>query len=114
MPISFEDRSANFRHILLSGRLDDLGISEIAQQLANLPANEKRQVLVDLTGVTFLTSNGISILMKNASALQKLGGRMVLLVGYNTLVAKTLMVVGMKDLLPVCNNYPEAEQALLT
>jgi anti-anti-sigma factor len=113
MPITFEDRSAIFRHIILSGRLDDMGINEISQDLATLAAHEKRQVLVDLSEVTFLTSNGISILMKNASAQQKLGGRMVLLVGENSLVAKTLMVVGIKDLLPVCNNYPEAEQVLL-
>ncbi len=114
MPISFEDRSANFRHIILSGRLDDMGTKEIAQQLAKLTANEKRQVLIDLTGVTFLTSNGISMLMKNASTQQKLGGRIALLVGDNTFVAKTLMVVGIRELLPIFKNYPEAEQALLT
>lgn len=113
MPISFEDHSASFRHIHLSGRLDAIGIEEIAQQLAKLSANEKRQVLVDLTAVTFLTSTGISALIKNASAQKKLGGRMVLLVGDNKLVAKTLMVVGIKSLLPICNNYPEAEQVLL-
>lgn len=114
MPISFEDRSASFRHIFLSGRLDAMGIEEIAQQLAKFSANEKRLVLVDLTAVTFLTSTGIGVLIKNASTQQKLGGRMVLLVGDNTLVAKTLMVVGIKNLLPVCKNYPEAEQALLS
>lgn len=113
MPISFEDRSISFRHIFLSGRLDAMGIEEIAPQLAKLSTNEKRLVLVDLTAVTFLTSTGIGVLIKNASVQQKLGGRMVLLVGDNKLVAKTLMVVGIKSFLPVCNNYPEAEQVLL-
>jgi anti-anti-sigma factor len=114
MPISFEDRSASFRHILLSGRLDALGLEEIAQQLAKLSVNEKNQVLVDLTAVTLLTSTGISALIKNANAQQKLGGRIVLLVGDNTLVTKTLMAVGIERLLPLCKSYPEAERVLLS
>ncbi len=113
MPISFEDRSANFRHILLTGRLDALGTEEIAQQLAKLVASENRQVLVDLTEVTFLNSAGISALINNARALNVLGGRMVLLTSDNSLVAKTLIAVGINTLLPICNNYPEAEKALL-
>jgi anti-anti-sigma factor len=114
MPISFEDRSPSFRHILLSGRLDALGIEEIEQQLAKLSTDRKRLVLVDLTAVTFLTSTCIGDLIKNASTQQKLGGRMVLLVGDNEIVAKTLMVVGIKSFLPVCKNYPEAEHVLLS
>jgi len=114
MPISFKDRSESFRHILLSGRLDALGIEEIAQQLVKLSTNEKRLVLVDLTAVTLLTSTGISILIKNSCAQQKLGGRMVLLVGDNEMIAKTLMVVGIKSFLPVCKTYPQAEQVLLS
>jgi anti-sigma B factor antagonist len=113
MPISFVDRSASFRHINLSGRLDALGAGEVSVQLAQLTAKEKSQVLVDLTGVTFLNSTGISIIIKNASSLQKLKGRMVLLVGDNKLISSTLKLAGLKNFLPICNNYPEAEQVLL-
>lgn len=114
MPISFVDRSSRFRHIALTGRLDALGIEEIAQPLSNLTSVEKRQILVDLTEVTFLNSTGISVLIRNASTQQKLGGRIVLLVGDNTLVAKTLFAVGIDSLVPVCKSYPEAEQVLLS
>jgi anti-anti-sigma factor len=114
LPISFVDRSARFRHISLSGRLDTLGINEIAQPLAKLTSVETRQILVDLTEVTFLNSTGISELIRNASAQQKLGGHVVLLVSDNSLVAKTLIAVGMDRLLPLCKNYPDAEKALLS
>ena len=113
MTISFIDRSANFRHVTLSGRLDLMGIEEIDKQLAELTSAEKRNVLIDLTAVTFLNSIGIRELIKNARAQHKLGGRIVLLVGDNTLVAKTLMVVGITSMLPVCKNYPDAENILL-
>jgi anti-anti-sigma factor len=113
MPISFEDRSADFRHILLSGRLDAHEIEEISQPFTALTNGEKRWVLVDLTAVTFLTSTGIRLLIVKANALRKLGGRMVLLVKNHTLVAKTLELVGIKTMVPVCNSYPDAERALL-
>jgi len=113
MTISFVDRSASFRHVTLSGRLDSMGIEEIDKQLAEVASNEKRNVLIDLTSVTFLNSTGISELIKNARAQHKLGGRIVLLVGDNTLVAKTLMVVGINSMLPICTNYSDAEHVLL-
>jgi len=113
MPISYVDRSARFRHIKLSGRLDALGVNEIAHPLATLTSIEMRQILVDLTGVTFLNSTGISELIRNAIAQQKLGGRIAVLVEDNSLVAKTLIAVGIDSLLPVCKNYPQAEQVLL-
>jgi anti-anti-sigma factor len=114
MSISFVDRSARFRHINLSGRLDAQGVNEIANPLAKLTSVETRQILVDLTEVSFLNSTGISELIRNASTQQKLGGRIVLLVSENSLVAKTLTAVGIDRLLPVCKSYPEAEQTLLS
>ena len=114
MPISYVDRSARFRHISLSGRLDALGVEEISKQLANLTSSEKRQILVDLTGVSFMSSTGISTLIRNASAQQKLGGHIVLLVDENTLVSKTLTSVGIDSFLPICKNYADAEKTLLS
>jgi anti-sigma B factor antagonist len=114
MTISYVDRGNSFRHVSLSGRLDALGIEEIEKQLTKLTGNEKRNILVDLTEVTFLNSTGISELIKNASAQQKLGGKFVLLVCDNTLVAKTLILVGINSLLPICKSYPDAERVLLS
>jgi len=113
MPVLFVDRSESFRHITLSGRLDALGGEEIAQELADLTTAEKRQVIMDLSGVTCLTTPSIRLLIKVSGAQEKLGGRVVLLVGNNSFVAKTLMIAGIKSFLPVSNNYPEAEQLLL-
>jgi anti-anti-sigma factor len=113
MAIFFVDRSSSFRHITLSGRLDAMGSQEIAQELADLTALEKRQVIVDLTGVTCLTSPSIRLLIMIAGAQRKLDGRIVLLIGNNALVAKTLLLAGIKRFLPISHNYPEAEGMLL-
>ena len=113
MPIICVDRSTNFRHITLLGRLDVLGAEEIAQTLDNLVNNEKKHVIVDLIGVTCLSSHSIRLLIKSAYTQRKMGGRMVLLVGSNILVGKMLMLAGINRYVPVFNTYQDAEQVLM-
>lgn len=112
MEISHVDISTDLRRITLSGRLDIQGTDEIATQFAALSAEAGRNVLVDFTGVSFLASIGIRALISNAKALHKLGGRMALVVGDNTSVAKTLDATGIDVLMPIFKNMKDAEKAL--
>lgn len=68
---------------------------------------------MDLTAVSFLGSIGIRALISNAKALQSNGGRMVLLVGGNETVAKTLETTGIDVLIPMFADASEAEKAAL-
>lgn len=113
MPIDFEDCSSLFRRIILTGRLDIPGTGEIDSKFAALSAAAERRVVVDLTGVTFLASFGIRSLITNAKAQQNRGGRMVLFVGDNTPIAKTLEATGIDVLIPIFTTFAEAEQAAL-
>ena len=63
--------------------------------------------------VTFLASIGIRAIITNAKAQQHRGGRMVLLVGENTTVAKTLQATGIDALVPMFTDAGEAEAAAL-
>jgi anti-anti-sigma factor len=90
MPIVHEDVSDSFRRIALSGRLDGPGTAEIETRLAALATAAKRRVVVDMTGVSFLASIGIRAVLSTAKAAQQGCGRMVLYVGGNTAVTKTL------------------------
>ncbi|HKA45212.1 MAG TPA: STAS domain-containing protein [Burkholderiales bacterium] len=113
MAITYEDVSDSFRRIVLSGRLDSKGTDEIAVKFAALSTAAKRRVLVDLTGISFLASIGIRAVLSNAKALQNNGGRMVLFVGGNSAVAKTLEATGIDTLVPMFANAAEAEKAAL-
>ena len=113
MPIDFEYCSNQLRRITLTGRLDLAGTAEIDSKFAALSAAAQRRVLVDLTGVTFLASIGIRSLITNAKAQQNRGGRMVLLVGDNAPVARTLEATGIDALIPIFTSFTEAEQAAL-
>jgi anti-anti-sigma factor len=64
--------------VSLSGRLDIDGALKIDSEF-NKIAEEKKNVLVDLSEVTFLASLGIRTLITGAKATANNGGRMVLL-----------------------------------
>jgi len=113
MAIEFEDVSDTFRRIKLSGRLDIPGTEAISIKFTNLAAAAARRVVVDLTEVSFLASIGIRELISSAKALQQRGGRMILFVGDNAGVSKTLEVTGVDTLIPMFSSLPEADQAAL-
>ena len=111
--ISHRDVSDNLRIISLTGRLDILGTEEIAAEFTALAATKKRCVIVELSGLTTLASIGIRALISNGKSLQKIGGRMALVVGDNVIVTKTLETTGISVLLKLFKTIPEAESSLL-
>lgn len=113
MSIEFEDIPPNFRRIKLAGRLDIAGTEAISVKFTHLAASAARRVVVDLTAVSFLASIGIRELITCAKALEQRGGRMVLCVGDNATVAKTLEVTGIDSLIPMFAATTEADQAAL-
>lgn len=113
MPIDFEDCNDRLRRIILTGRLDVPGTAEIDIKFTALSAAAEHHLVVDLTGVSFLASMGIRLLITNAKAQQQRGGRMVLLVGDNAPIAKTLETTGIDVLIPMFTNFAEAEKAAL-
>ena len=113
MTIEFEDVNDLFRRIRLSGRLDIQGTEAISIKFTHLAASAARRGVVDLTEVSFLASIGIRELISSAKALQQRGGRMVLFVGNNAGVAKTLEVTGIDTLIPMFMNASDADAAAL-
>ena len=113
MPITFEDTFESLRHIRLTGRLDITGIDEISTTFAGLSTSATRNIVVDLSGVTFLVSFGIRELITNAKGVQKRGGRMVIFVGNNKAVRKTLETTGIDTLIPTFADAAQADRAAL-
>ena len=112
MEISHVDVNPELRRIMLAGRLDIRGTDLISTRFAELSTECKRNVVVDFTGVAFLASIGIRALISNAKALHKMGGRMALVVGDNTSVAKTLASTGIDVLLQIHTSLADAEKSL--
>jgi len=112
MAIEFQDISDTLRTVSISGRMDLVGTDEIATRFAALTASSGRRVVVDLVGVAFLASIGIRAIITNAKALQQRGGRMVIFVGDNQAVYKTLETTGLDSLIPLFTDMAAAQLAV--
>jgi anti-anti-sigma factor len=111
--VTHEDIGESLRRIVISGRLDTVGIDEMSSQLLELTAAPKRGVIVDLTGVPFLASAGIGQLIVNAQEVKARGGFMVLLVMGSSSVMMSLKMAGIEALIPVFDNPSLAYHAAL-
>ena len=111
--INFVDVRDNFRRILISGRLDISGSDAIALKFTSLAVATNQRVVVDLTAVSFLASIGIRSIISNAKALQQRGGKMVLFVGNNASVTKTLEATGIDTLIPMFADATASDEAAL-
>lgn len=111
MSISHTDVGDNLRKIVILGRLDLPGTDSIAGELEKLAAAPKKGVVVDVSGLKFLASLGISALLKSAKAVEERGGRMVLVVGSNSQVVMSLDATRVSELIPMFKSNDEAERA---
>jgi anti-sigma B factor antagonist len=111
MPISSDDVGNDLRRIVITGQLDMPGTESIVSKLAELAAAPKKGIVVDLSGVRFLASIGISALITSAKAVQQRGGKMVLVVSAGSSVAMSLDATGVDQLIPVFKSSAEAERA---
>src|SRR5262245_303438 len=93
--------------VVLDGRLDITGAGAIDLQF-NAIAGSHRGVVVDMTRVSCLASIGVRTLLLGAKAVQRRGGRFILLNPVAE-VERVLQVTGVLDLMPI---YRNAEAAL--
>ena len=111
MSISHEDVGNELRRITITGQLDMPGTDAISTRLAELTRAPKKGVVIDLSGLRFLASIGISALITSAKAVKQRGGKMVLIVSPGSSVAMSLEATGVDELIPVFERSTEAERA---
>ena len=90
----------------LTGRLDIAGAAEIETAFGEA-AREARVVVVDLSGVSFLASIGIRLLLANAKALSRRDGHMILY-GCDVQVEKVLRSTGVDQLIAIVATREDA------
>jgi anti-anti-sigma factor len=97
--------------ITLHGRLDTPGAGQIEIPFTANVVAPSRNAVVDLTGVTFVSSMGIHLLMTTARALALKKAKMVLF-GAQPAVMASLEHVGLPDLIRVVADEAQALAAL--
>jgi anti-anti-sigma factor len=110
MHIAIVEDAGPTAKLRLQGKLDIVGADEVAAPLATL-SKTKSGLLIDMTGVTFITSPGIRQLVAASKALGRSGGRLVLLKPNETVV-DVLVVTGVRDLMTIVQSEADAAAAL--
>src|SRR6266446_234773 len=106
MQITISDGAGPIAKVCLVGKIDIAGAEVIAMPIATL-AGSKRAMIVDLSGVTLISSIGIRHLVSAAKTLSRKGGRVVL-VSPNDHVKDVLVTTGVDDLMPIVATDSEA------
>jgi anti-sigma B factor antagonist len=96
--------------VVLAGRLDMAGSAKIDLPF-NAVAGANRNIVVDLSAVTFIASIGIRTLVIGAKTVQRRGGKLLLL-SPQADVEQVLETIGVTDLLPIMRNEAEAMAAI--
>ena len=98
-------------HVALSGRLDIEGVGSVEMPLTLATVSRRKPVVLDMSGVEFLGSLGIGMLVRCAVTLKRMGAGVVLY-GCRPFVQKTLEITKVNAVLPIVASEAEARQLL--
>ena len=107
MKLEYTELNGGVRLIKLEGRLDLNGTYNIEIQFVNHCAGERVRVLVDLSGVNYVSSVGIPMLVNTAKSVMSHGGKLAFLNPQENVV-KVLELVGVTQVIPIYYDQKEA------
>jgi anti-anti-sigma factor len=111
MQLESELLDGDILKITLDGRLDVEGTQAIDLKFTALTAGKRAGILVDMTGVGFLSSIGIRTLLTSAKVASNRGGKLVL-VSPQPMVRDVLDRSGVSSLVPVYADQASALEAI--
>jgi anti-anti-sigma factor len=107
MDMAIADLGTQLTCVRLNGRLDAPGVDRIETRFTAVVVAQGKSAAIDLSGVTFLASMGIRMLVANARALGRKGGKLVLF-GATEPVREVLNQAALDDLLPTVESEAQA------
>ena len=111
MDIQLEDLSNGALCVALSGRLDTVGVDRIDARVRTAVASLPRDVAIDLSGVSFLASMGVRLIITLARS-QKASGQRLVLFGAQPAVRATLDMVALDKIIPLLPDRAGAQAHL--
>lgn len=106
MRITQLESTDKITHLLLSGSLDIKGVRDIEMDFSRLTADEKTVVL-DFSGVTFIASLGMRMLLSAAKKLDCEGNKLILH-SVPPLIETALNTAGLSTIMPIVKDQPDA------
>jgi anti-sigma B factor antagonist len=111
MELHYEDLSPKVIRVALNGRLDTLGVDQIEVKFNAVVIASGRDTLLDMSGVSFVSSMGIRVLVTAARTLRLRQARLVMF-GAQPLVRETLHSMAIDSLIALAATEEEARAIL--
>ncbi len=106
MKVTQLESTDKITHLLLSGSLDIKGVRDIEMDFSSLASGEKT-VVVDFSGVSFIASLGMRMLLSAAKKLDNEGNKLILH-SVPPLVETALHTAGLATIMPIVKDQPDA------
>jgi anti-anti-sigma factor len=97
--------------VRLNGRLDAAGADQIDLRFTSNVVSPGRNAIIDLSGVTFIASMGLRLLISTARSLRLKGGTLVLF-GAQELVKSVLDDAALEQIIPIVETERQAHARL--
>jgi anti-sigma B factor antagonist len=107
MDLVVVDHDTGTKLVTLTGRLDAPGVEQVETRFTAAVVPAQRHVLVDLSGVSFVGSLGLRMLISVARTMQRRGHKLVLF-GIDPLVRSVFDSVALADLIPLATDREQA------
>jgi anti-sigma B factor antagonist len=98
-------------HLGIKGRMDMMGLEGMELKFTAHTVSRRKPTLIDLSGVDFIASLGLRLLISAAKGLKRHGAKMVLL-NPQPSVENVLTASGFDEIMPIVNDYDEAIEIL--
>jgi anti-sigma B factor antagonist len=94
--------------LALNGRLDSMTVEKFSAKCATWIATSRANVVLDLSGLQYISSAGLSSILAAAKRVQARKGRLAV-AGLKGLVKEVFAITGFETVLPT---YPDVETAI--
>lgn len=111
MSIETIPHDKTFLHLALQGKFDAFMVSQLENDFYQKIQEHPGSVLVDLTGVLFIASMGLRMLVEGAKKIKERGERMILLKP-SPLIEMSLSTAGLDKVLTIVQEEAIAHQLL--
>ena len=95
----------------LSGFLNAATFENLDNELNNLIANGKKQIIVDLANLEFISSSGVGVFIGISSAIAEGGGKL-LLAAPGDRVKEVMELLGLNEIFTITSTLEEAREKL--
>ncbi len=111
MQLKFIEAEDGVSHVVLSGKLDVMGLHEVDIKFHAYTAGRKKPAIIDMADVDFIASLGMGMLISCAQSLTRNGAQMVL-VNPQAMVKETLNTAGIGKIIPIVATVDEARELI--